>query len=171
MDNAFASFERATTTRLPVEFLIRKMTELGHERASRLFSIGHYAEVNRRVLVRTSAVYREGVEFIESWSISDRFWLCIARHQYLETKEREIGVKGAKRGYRVSEIARDLNVPAPFATKYKDAKVADYHGFMPAESYCLVAETEDGVALPECWDYIRRQYGTDEVAVGIIPSF
>lgn len=161
MDHVFPPFERVLETRLPVEFLIRRMTELRHERASRLFSISRYAEVNRRVLVRTTAVYGEGVEFIESWSLPDRFWLCIARHQHLETKEKGVGVKGAKRGYRVSEIARDLNVPPTLATKYRDAAVSNYHGFMPAEFDCLIAETEDGIELPECWDYIRRQYEKD----------
>lgn len=114
-----------------MDYLIKEMLDRGYERASRLFSIDRYAQVNRRILVRTTAVYREQVEFVESWSLPDRFWLCIAHHQYWETKEYGPGVKEAKRGYRLGEIARDLNVPAQFATMY--GKIAkSYH---PPASY------------------------------------
>lgn len=145
-----------------MDFLKGKMRARGFEPASRLFTIGHYAKLNRRLLVRTSAVYGDNVEFVEDWSIADRFWLCLARHKYLESLEIGVGVKGAKRGYRLKDIARDLNVPFRFADMYKSADHADYLGFMPAEMDCLIAEIEDDELLPDCWDFIAKMHAADD---------
>lgn len=66
--------------------LIDEMKARGYKPASRSFSIDQYAQFNRRVLVRTKSVYKEQVQFVEDWSLPDRFWLSIARFKYLNTR-------------------------------------------------------------------------------------
>lgn len=76
-------------------------------------------------------------------------------------------MKGAKREYRLTEIAQDLNVPSDFVIMYKDAERADYFGFMPVELDCVVAELEDGEAPPDCWAFIQRKYGGENAVADI----
>lgn len=89
----------------------------------------------------------------------ERFWLCIMRWQYLQTLGACEGVRGARRGTRILDVAKDLNVPGELATMYRYAKGVKYLWYPPASVDLKVAERESNHKYPELWPWVLEKEG------------
>lgn len=115
--------------------------------------------MKRRLVLRNLFDHQNstGVRFVERGMLSrlSRFWLCVARYKHLKNLK-TAGVKGANRGTRIEELARDLRVPIELVRLYNDADAEDYDYFPPASFDLQVAECESGHRLPKRWVEVRQ---------------
>lgn len=81
------------------------------------------------------------------------------RWQYLQTRKTGEGVRGARKGTRIRELAKDLDVPTDLATLYRFAKGEKYCWYPPATVNLKVAEREGGHTFPELWPWVLEKEG------------
>lgn len=128
------------------------------------FVITRYVEVKCRLILRdvVATVERNGQnEVIERAMLNsiERFWLCIKRWQYLQTRKVGKGVRGARRGTRIRDVAQDLNVPANLATLYRYANGEKNLWYPPATVDLRVAEREGNRTNDELWPWVLEKEG------------
>lgn len=151
--------------------------------AQRFTTIHHYVTVERRLILRNigEVVGRNGdFEVVERAMLNsvERFWLCIACWQHLQTKKDGEGVPGARRGTRIRDIAADLQVPGDLASLYRHAQGGDFLWYPPATMDLPIAEREDGHRYPDFWPWVlenesalvRKDENLEIVYVGSIDS-
>lgn len=155
----FSYIGRAEDTIISKRRVTAHLDSKGIKRAENILTIGSYVRVKRRLILRNLPEPNcdSGI-VIEKHMLTriSRFWLCVARWQYLQSLKKGQGVKGANRSTRIEVLARELHVPKNLVRAYKDANAETYDYYPPASYDLRVVECEQGREYPKKWPIVRK---------------
>lgn len=153
--------ESVVSSSTPLDSLASK----GIYPARSLFTIGTYVEDDRRLIFRRRRVQvqtdHDKVMVVERAILNpiERFWLCIARWQFLQKRTPGEGAPGARVGTRIRNLALDLRVPVQLATMYRNQKPEKYFYLPPASADLRTAEIEGKRTYREMWPEVAKMEG------------